>query len=72
MGLRVAALPTRNIENTVLIFNEEQLIQFEDYERLQNPEGLVCFQKKLNIFTQYLNFKILLDQQCHCKEEKKF
>ena len=28
--------------------------------------------KKLNIFTQYLNFKILLDQLCHYKEEKRF
>ena len=54
MNQRVAQLPTRNIEKTLLVFNEEKLIQFEDYERLEEPgTGVVCFQKKLSAIYIY-------------------
>ena len=54
MNQRVAQLPTRNIENTLLVFNEEKLIQFEDYERLEEPgTGVVCFQKKMSAIYNY-------------------
>ncbi len=46
MDVYSAPLATRNRENTVLVFNQDQLIQFEDYERIEKG-GMVCFQKKL-------------------------